>query len=436
MDSIILFCCSFVSSIITVNILFQFLNDRYIKVFHNKFVYAALPIVNILIIATVNLFMNPVINLISNIGLTALSSFAFYYEENSRKIMRLFEAEALFAVMAVLEALGVFGVDFIMKLFHIMPQSREIQKSIETAFSQLVLLFLYYVIFTKLWKKNILRTKIQYILYFIMFMYSVINILVIAIIYDKENSLVIMVIVGCTIFANMYLLYFIKFSDERNYYKMQVEMMKQQQEIQYENYEIQNEKYKDAMVILHDVEKHIKVIEGLYLTDLEHEAINYTKQIGTMLRPLVPVQYSDNPIMNCLLADKKRVADNYNILLKVEILEADINFMKSIDITTLFGNLIDNAITANKHYNGSRYIGLFAKEYNEMISIRIENCVGVSVNIKNGKLISENKKGIGLLNIQRCVERYEGSIIYKCTEQMLICDIILNKRDGNEEFKL
>ena len=52
------------------------------------------------------------------------------------------------------------------------------------------------------------------------------------------------------IFANMYLLYFIKFSDERNFYKLQAEMMEQQAKLQYESYEIQSDKYKEAMSIL------------------------------------------------------------------------------------------------------------------------------------------------------------------------------------------
>ena len=160
-----------------------------------------------------------------------------------------------------------------------------------------------------------------------------------------------MVIVGCTIFANMYLLYFIKFSDERNYYKMQLEMMEQQEKIQYDNYEIQSAKYKEAMSILHDVDKHMKMIEGLYQEDFKREALNYTNQIRKMLQPLVPFMYTDNPVLNCLLSDKKRVADRNGISFKIETNEVDINFMKPIDITTLFGNLIDNALEATKKCN-------------------------------------------------------------------------------------
>lgn len=429
MDKAILLFCSLISCVIVINLWFQFLNDRYLKVYH-KNLYIILQVISVLVITPINLLMSPLLNMFANILLVGVVSF-FFYEDNRKRAIRVLETEALFAVTAMSEALGVFLIDVVMEIMRITPESVEINKSIETAFSKIVLLFLYYVIFSRLWKKSILRTKTQYILYLIMFIYSVVNILIIAVISEKSNPLVLMVIVGCTIFSNMYLLYFIRFSDERNFYKRQVEMMQQQEKLQYESYEIQSEKYNQAVAILHDVEKHIKMIENLYQGDLEKDAIDYAREIREMLQPLVPLRYTDNPVLNCLLSDKKRIADKNGIILKIEANEADISFMRPIDITTLFGNLMDNAVAASKSCSGKKYIGLYIREYNEMISIRVENSVAEPVSIKNGKIDNSDKerKGIGLLNIQRCIEDYIGSIIYKYSNNMLICDIILNRVD-------
>ena len=423
--------CSLISCVILVNLLFQFFNERYLKFYNNKILYILLSIVCIAIVTPINMSMSPLLNLLVNVIWIGIVSYFFYYEEKDRRFIQIFESEALFMVIGVAEALGVFLIDVIMDIIQITPQSAEIQKSIETAFSKIVVLFLYYVIFSRLWKKSIFRTKTQYILYLIMFLYSIVNVLIIAVISNRENPLVLMVIVGCTIFANMYLLYFIKFSDERNYYKMQLEMMEQQEKIQYDNYEIQSEKYNEAVSILHDVDKHMKMIEGLYQEDFKREALNYTNQIREMLQPLVPFMYTDNPVLNCLLSDKKRVADRSGISFKIEINEVDINFMKPIDITTLFGNLIDNASEATQKCHEEKYIGLYIKEHNEMIYIRIENNVADPVTIKNGKIYDSGAKrnGVGLLNIQRCIEDYLGSIIYKYFNQLLICDIVLNRVD-------
>ena len=431
MDSLILLFCSFISCVIIVNLLFQFFNDRYIKSYDSKPLYVLLPIIIIFIVISVNMYMSPLLNLFVNLTWIGFVCAFFYYKENCRKFMRIFEAEAFFMVMSVAEALGVFLIDAAMAILRLTPQSLEIQKSIETAFSKIALLFLYYVIFSRLWKKYILLTKMQYIIYLIMFLYSVVIILFIAAISERESPWVLMVIVGSTIFANMSLLYFIKFWDERSHYKMQIEMMEQQEKLQYENCEIQREKYKEAVAILHDVDKHMKIIEGLYQEELEQEALNYTNKIREILRPLVPFAYTDNPVLNSLLSDKKRMADKNGIVFKIEIDGADINFMNPIHITSLFGNLIDNAIAASKECDKEKYIGLFMKEYNEMVSIRIENTVAKPVPIKNGKIENARSKGIGigLQNIQKCVEAYVGSIIYKYQEHMLLCDIVLNRTD-------
>lgn len=380
----------------------------------------------------INMRMNVILNAASNMILFGVISYFFYYEENTRKVLRVFEAEALFAASVICESFGVFLIDTIFNGFNLMPENITVQKSIETMFSKLVLIFLYYIIVSRVWKKNLLGSKKQYGLYLIMFVYSMVNFSIVAVIALDVKPVVLTAIMGCTILANMYFLHFIKYSDERNYYKLQVEMMQQQEKLQYENYEIQSEKYKQAVSILHDVDKHMKMVEELYQTDVREEAINYSKQIKEMLKPLLPYQYINNPVLDCLLSDKKRIADRDNITFKIDISDADINFIKPIDITTLFGNLIDNAMTAcKKGDENHRYVGLIIREYNEMLSIRVENSFMDPVAIKNGLIDTdkEKKNGVGLLNIQKCVNTYVGSIIYKCSRQLIICDILLNRID-------
>ena len=69
------------------------------------------------------------------------------------------------------------------------------------------------------------------------------------------------------------------------------------------------------------------------------------------------------------------------------------------------------------------------RNYNEMLSIRIENSVEKEVRIKNGKPVSTGGKGtgIGCLNIERCVEKYGGSVLYKNDGEKFYSDVILNR---------
>lgn len=424
MDKIILVFCSLVSCIISVNILFQFMNERYTKVSGNKWLYKFLPTGCILFITGVNALMIPLLNMAVHVLLFGMLTCFLY--SGGKGINRIVEVEALYIVIAISESLGMLLLDFLLKATGRIPDSPAILKSMETAFSKIAVLFLYYVVYSRLWKKTELRTKKQYFLYFIMFLYSIVNILMLTTISDRENLVILMVCVGSIIFCNMYMLYFIKFSDERNIYKLKVEMMEQQEKLQYGNYKIQMEKYTEEMRIIHDVDKYVKHMETLYRERLMEEAIVYTDQISDRLKGLLPTEFTDNPILNCLLSEKKKEAEVLGIQFEVKNFTGEVNFMRAIDITTLFGNLIDNAMTAAK-CTEEKYVGVSVNMLNEMVSIRVDNSVKQEIPIKNGEIWN---KGIGILNIERCVETYTGSIIYSYRNGILCCDIILNRPEN------
>lgn len=270
------------------------------------------------------------------------------------------------------------------------------------------------------------RTTFQYFIYLAMFFYSTVNVLATASISGEEHPRLLMVVMGSIVLSNMFLLYFMKYLDERNFYKLQNDMMHQQEKLRFENYEIQKETYTRALSVLHDVKKHINVIETLYREN-RREALDYTRQINEMLKPLMPMRYVNNPILNCLLIDKIRAAEQCGISFEIDVSTADVNFMESIDITTLFGNLLDNAVEAAGNCGGEKYIRLFLSRCNDMLLVRVENSVDEPVPIRNG-MIAVSKKGIGILNIEKCVDTYCGTIDYRDKGNKLICEIWLNMK--------
>ena len=234
MDRMILMFCSLVSCIITVNILFCFMNDRYEKVYHNQWLYRILTIGYTLVAAGVNMRMVPLANMAVYLILFGAAACVLYEGGGKKKVGRVVEVFVLYIVMAVSETLGVLLLDLLLAKAGRIPRSEEMLQSMETAFSVLIVLFLYYAAFGRVWKKSALRTRTQYIVYLIMLLYGSVNILVISFISDQENPFILMMIVGCIIFSNLYLLYFIRFTDERNAYKRKAEMMEQQEKLQYE----------------------------------------------------------------------------------------------------------------------------------------------------------------------------------------------------------
>ena len=120
----------------------------------------------------------------------------------------------------------------------------------------------------------------------------------------------------------------------------------------------QTKKYDQTVHILHDVNKHIIAIEGLYGAELGNTAGEYAAEIRELLKPLILVQYTENPILNILLTDKESVMKEKGISVTIKVDNVNLNFLAPIDITTIFGNLLDNAIEAAEKLEGGKYISI------------------------------------------------------------------------------
>lgn len=424
-----LFSC-FLSCVIIAGLMFQFMGDRYEKAFENPWVYRIAAAVTVVIVTLVNLKHSTWWNMGANFLVYGIASFICYEDKNGRRYWRVLEAECFFVILAWFEGIGVYGIDLLMEKLSLMPEDVVISNSIEVAFSKLVIIFSYYALLRRLWKKDYRQSRTQVILYLVMFIYSVVNFIILATAATrKADYFLICANIGCVIFANLYLFYSLKVEDEKNSMEFQIAMMKQQESLQFEHYERQREKYRMSIEVLHDVSKHIRSIEELYQAGVTDKAMEYTKQIGSFLKPLVPEEYSDNPMLNILLADRKQAAESIGIRFVVKVESTGLGFIEPVDVTTLFGNLLENAMQAALKCSGERYIKVHIKNYNEMLSIRIENSVEKEVRIKNGRPVSAGGKstGIGCLNVQRCVEKYGGSVLYKNGNGKFYSDVILNR---------
>ena len=425
MDRVVLLFCSLLSCGIIINIMFQFLDERCERIYQSRSLYRCTTAVSILLLTGVNCLDHFIFNFIAHLLVFVLVSLFLYYDER-KGIARIAEAVVLYIVIAVLETLGVFLLLYLLEAMGQVPDSAAILQSMVTAFSKVILLFLYYIVFRRLWRKLPARSGTQYVLYLVLFVYSAVNVLTLAFISGSENPVILMLMTGCIVFANLYMLYFIKVSDERNDYKLQVDMMRQQERMQYENYEARSRQYTEMLRILHDVDKHMKMVDELYRQNHIEDAVSYAGQIRSRMKELVPLSYTNNTILNCLLSDKTRQAEQAGIRLEISASMVDINFMKPVDITTIFGNLMDNAMAAAYKCEQDRYVRLSVEPQYDMLLIRITNSTTEEIVIKNGRM-PENKKGTGIRNIERCVSSYDGSETWKCADGVFACDIILNR---------
>ena len=156
-------------------------------------------------------------------------------------------------------------------------------------------------------------------------------------------------------------------------------------------------------------------------------ASEYANKIGDLLKPLIPVQYTENPILNILLTDKEIIMKDKGISMKIKIDNVSLDFVEPIDVTTIFGNLLDNAIEAAEKAEGDKYVYIKIGSRHQMIIISIENSCD-SVKWKNDSPVSKKGKGrgIGLLNVRSSIDKYDGSLKLKQENKKFVAELFLN----------
>ena len=429
MDNLLLAICTCLSCFIAATILFQFMNDRYNKTFHNKYVYYFVEIISIIGISIVNLFNLWILNLIVWFVVIIIISYVFYFDDSDNAFRRIVECEVLLFYIGICESLGVVFVDWMLKLLQIDLKTNTMSRCMEITFSKVVVIFMYYMIFTRLMnKKKVSFTKVQWAINFIILIYSLINMLVIA-----EGTLlgqanfILTINMGCIVLGDLCLLYFIKLLNEKSYLEKEVEILEKQASMQYEYYLAQEQKYNATIHILHDVDRHINSIETLYANEKNGDAAEYAKEIKKILEPLIPIRYTGNPILDILLTDKAALIKEKSIKLEIKVDNINMDFLEAIDATTIFGNLIDNAIEAVEKVDGERYIRISIMPYQEMVLVRIDN-TSLPLKWKNGLPVSEKGEnhGIGLLNVKRSIKKYDGDISFQQKNDIVTVDLLLN----------
>lgn len=101
--------------------------------------------------------------------------------------------------------------------------------------------------------------------------------------------------------------------------------------------------------------------------------------------------------------------------------------MRDIDITTMFANLLDNAIEAATEVKDNSYIKLEVDKFNDFVVINIENSIKHKV-VKKGKRFKTTKKnhdGLGIENITKAIEGYGGSMIVDYSESEFKVNIVI-----------
>ncbi len=406
-----------VSCMVSIFIVFQYFDKKYVREYNKKRIYAGWMILCGFLNFLIYLFDEPALNVCFWFAAILLTSRFFYYYENlSKKKYYIINLIFILAI-STCESIGGVTVRTIISLLEV-NQNEYIISFIYTIGGSLVAILLYYLILQRLLigKKVNHVSVAQYTIYAIITVYILVNIgeILLLVRHELSNKEYLFLLADAVfmIFINLYLFYLLDTFAENRDLKFKLDLYERQAKSNYEYYVKQIESHRTALRVIHDIRKHIGVLEELKQINAPSEVQSYADSFEDMVAPLLIKQYCENAILNIILNDKINYCEKNDIQFDIDIQEISIEFMKPIDITTLFGNLLDNAVEACERAQEKR-ISLKVHPFNGFTYIQISNTFSGEIKRDvNGRLISNKGRhhGIGLENVEKVLKQYNGSI--------------------------
>ncbi len=247
-----------------------------------------------------------------------------------------------------------------------------------------------------------------------------------------------------------------RLENERNLYRAQARM-------QHQYYEREEEKYEASRKLIHDIRNHIQAMEALYAREhaggviggnagreasgaaegdtcgdvpyaaggsacgdafgdarsavcedshgAAHIAEKYAGDIHRMLNSIQQRYYTSEKLLNIILNDKAKAMQRLNVREDMKVGELSLDFMREMDVTALFANLLDNAVAAAAE-SREKYVRLRVNRVRQFLSVILENSCDTAP-VKAGSTFRSRQaghQGLGLKIIRQTVEQYGGDM--------------------------
>lgn len=169
-------------------------------------------------------------------------------------------------------------------------------------------------------------------------------------------------------------------------------------------------------ILIHDIKKHLQSIK-LLNENGETEKVNaYIRQLMEASDLKETARICDNAMLNAILNRYQRQCMEKNIEFHADIRKNSLHHLHQNDLTSLFCNLLDNAMEAAENIPDSLIDLMVQKKENTpfVVIVLVNSCRSMPDFDQNGFPVShksgKGRHGFGIKSIRKVVEQYQGNL--------------------------
>jgi len=232
-------------------------------------------------------------------------------------------------------------------------------------------------------------------------------------------SMIIFILIFLIVFLYSKNTMFLREQEQKD--KMQIAQLQQQ-------FAYYQEKLKDeekVRSVYHDMKNHLLVLQRQINSP---ETAEMVEKLQSQVAMYEDYEHTGNDILDIILKEKSETAREKHIALSVTADLNGVDFIEPLDVSTIFGNGLDNAIEASEKLpEEQRAILVKAGRVQNFFSVLIENsCLQNREYTKQRTTKSDDfLHGFGISNMRKAAEKYDGQLTIKCENEKFTLKILI-----------
>lgn len=200
----------------------------------------------------------------------------------------------------------------------------------------------------------------------------------------------------------------------QEYADLQLLLQKESDSVEY--YEMMLAQNENQSILIHDIKKHLQSIK---LLNEKHDSdkINaYIQQLIESSDLRETTNICDNEMLNAILCRYQRQCNDKHIHFHTDIRSGTVQYIYQHDLTSLFCNLLENAMESAENIPDSFIELTVQKKENSpfVVIILINSCQNTPVYNQEGVPVSHKldngRHGFGIKSIKKVVKQYHGNL--------------------------
>ena len=205
------------------------------------------------------------------------------------------------------------------------------------------------------------------------------------------------------------------------------ELMKEKEKYSKESMEIIKRSNEELREFKHDLKNYLLPLQEAMETMPQSEMVKVWEKINQKIEDVQTLIQTGNSYVDSMINTKITLARSEKVDVKCTIL-SKMEGIDDLEFCTVFGNLMDNAIEAERKVTEKKEIIIFVEEKMGYLRLEIQNKIERSVLNENSSLNTTKKDtsshGIGHKSVKRTMEKVGGALKYYETGDLFCAEAV------------